>query len=152
MPFFVLATKNAGDQLIKTLLDRFFSFNGRLGRLPYFIRSLYLGIAASVVFVASIALFSTGRSLLWWMGLLCVIVCMAILIIGTVSLIARRLHDPGWSGYHVIWMGTAYVVLKAASYGSLKALLFGLPLAAIGLWLEFWPGNAYTNRFGEAPN
>jgi len=149
MPFFVIATKNAGDQLIKTLLDRFFSFNGRLARLLYLIPSVYLGIAASVVFVASIALFSTGSSLLWWMGLLCVIVCMAILIIGTVSLIARRL---GWSGYHMIWMGTADVVLKAASYGSLKALLFGLPLAAIGLWLVFWPGNAYTNRFGEAPN
>ena len=134
------------------ILDRYLSFNGRLARVPYFSRSVYLGIAASVIFVASIALFSSGRDLLWWIGLLCVIVCLALLAVGSASLIVRRLHDLGLSGYHAIWVAAAQVVLKASSYVPLKVLLFGLPLAAIGLWLVFWPGNAQTNRFGEAPN
>jgi uncharacterized membrane protein YhaH (DUF805 family) len=139
-----------GNRLIKTLLARYLSFHGRLARVPYFVRSVYLGIAASVIFVAGIALFSSGSDLLWWMGLLCVIACFALIIVGSLSLVARRLHDLGWSGYHAIWMGAADVILKVASYGSLKALLFGLPLTAIGLWLVFWPGNVQTNRFGGA--
>jgi hypothetical protein len=30
-------------------------------------------------------------------------------------------------------------------------MLAALPLAAVGLWLLFWPGNREANRFGERP-
>lgn len=131
------------------ILDRYLSFNGRLARVPYFSRSVYLGIAASVLFVASIVLFSSGRSS----------VVDRFVMRHRVPRTAcswQRLSDRApparLSGYHAIWVAAAQVVLKASSYGPLKVLLFGLPLAAIGLWLVFWPGNAQTNRFGEAPN
>jgi uncharacterized membrane protein YhaH (DUF805 family) len=196
--------------LIKTLLARFFSFDGRIARLPYFVRTQCLGIALLVIlaaihppslgggdlllwWVVSFVLFAYGNvlsphdNLLWSIGLLCIaslttggvaalvihsaigalsssddgplwwigfpyaIACIAILIIGTVSLIVRRLHDLGLSGYHVIWVGAPLVAMSAPPYGPLQALLF-LAVLVINLWLVFWPSNTQANRFREAPN
>src|SRR5258708_5074217 len=72
------------------LLARDFSFHGRLPRLPFFIRSVYIGIAATVLFVASIPLFANGSRVLWWAGIAEVILSIAVLGVSTVSLIVRR--------------------------------------------------------------
>jgi uncharacterized membrane protein YhaH (DUF805 family) len=92
---------------MSTVLDHYFSFHGRLARLPFFIRGIYLVIAAVVLFFVSVALFANGGRLWWWLGLIEVIVCLSVLGVGSVSLIVRRLHDLGFSGYHVIWVGAA---------------------------------------------
>jgi uncharacterized membrane protein YhaH (DUF805 family) len=68
-----------------------------------------------------------------------------------ISLIIRRLHDLGLSGYHAIWVGAAETVWAPLSYGPPKVMLAGLPFAAVGVWLLFWPGNRGPNRFGEKP-
>jgi len=137
---------------MSTLLDHYFSFHGRLARLPFFIRGIYLVIAAVVLFFVSVALFSNGGRIWWWLGLIEVIVCLSVLGVGSVSLIVRRLHDLGFSGYHVIWVGAAELGSTVLSYGPPVLMLLALPLAAVDLWLTFWPGMASANRFGAMPD
>ena len=103
-----------------------------------------------MLFALSISLFING-GLWWWLGVLVVTGWGVLLCVGNASLIVRRLHDLGWSGYHIIWVGAAEVGSLALSYGSPKFVLLGLPLSAVGIWLLFWPGNAEANRFGAAP-
>ena len=130
------------------LLDRYFSFRGRLPRLPFFVRDFYLGIVAIVVFVATIPLFSNGSSVLWWLAVVILAAMVVTLSVSTISLIVRRLHDLGLSGYHALWVGAAELGWTVLSYGPDYALFLGLPLLAISLWLLFYPGNAEANRFG----
>ncbi len=132
------------------LLGRYLSFYGRLARLPFFTRNIYLNIAAMALLALSITLFTNG-GLFWWLGILGVTTCVTLLGVGNASLIVRRLHDLAWSGYHIIWVGAAEMGSAALSYGSPKAVLLALPLSAVGLWLLFWPGNAGANRFGAVP-
>jgi uncharacterized membrane protein YhaH (DUF805 family) len=132
-----------------SILDRYFSFHGRLARLPLFIRNVYLSIVGLVLFIASVPLFSNGSRVLWWAGLAEVIVVIAAVGVSTASLIVRRLHDLGLSGYHAIWVGSAQLGWAALSHGSGYTLLLGLPLLAICLWLIFYPGNVGVNRFGS---
>jgi uncharacterized membrane protein YhaH (DUF805 family) len=135
--------------LLPRLLQRYLSFDGRLARLPFFIRGVYLSIAVSVVFVIAIPLFAAG-SVYWWLGMLDAIAGVALFGVGEASLTVRRLHDLGLSGYHAIWVGAAEAGWFVLSYGPPRVMFLALPLAAIGLWLLFWPGNGDVNRFGEA--
>jgi uncharacterized membrane protein YhaH (DUF805 family) len=131
-------------------IERYFSFEGRLPRLPFFIRNVYVSIAAAVLIIASIPLFSQGSRVLWWAGIVFLAIAMTASAVSLVSLMVRRLHDLGLSGYHAIWVGVAQVFSTALSYGSDLAVLASLPLALIGLWLTFWPGQKTDNRFGPA--
>jgi uncharacterized membrane protein YhaH (DUF805 family) len=131
------------------LLQRYLSFDGRLARLPFFIRGVYLGIAVIVVFVVAIPLFAAG-GVCWWLGLLDAIAGVALFGVGEASLIVRRLHDLGLSGYHGIWVGAAETGWFVLSYGPPRVMFLALPLAVICLWLLFWPGNGEINRFGAA--
>ncbi len=135
---------------MSAIVDRYFSFHGRLARLPFFIRSIYLSIASTLLLIASIPLFSSGSGVLWWAGLAVVIGAIAIPAVGEISLTVRRLHDIGLSGYHAVWVGAADAAGTVLSYGKTDvAIYLSLPLLAIGLWLLFWPGEAGANRFGE---
>jgi uncharacterized membrane protein YhaH (DUF805 family) len=129
-------------------LEHYFSFHGRLARLPFFVRDIYLGIVGGLLFFASIPLFSNGSSVLWWAAVVVLVVATVVLGVGSVSLIVRRLHDLGLSGYHAVWVGAAELGWMVLSYGPNYALLLGLPLLAISLWLLLYPGNAGANRFG----
>jgi uncharacterized membrane protein YhaH (DUF805 family) len=133
------------------MFGRFFSFNDRLARLPFFLRGIQVGIAAVVIFFASLPLFMYGGRVLWWAGIAVVAAAVAVLGISTVSLTVRRPHDLGLSGYHAIWVVAADAASEVLSRGSTKAVLFSLPLAAIGLWLMVWPGNKDADRFGAVP-
>jgi uncharacterized membrane protein YhaH (DUF805 family) len=134
------------------LYDRFFMFDGRLARLPFFLRGIQVVILAMILFFATLPLFMNGSPLLWWAGLAGVILSVAVLAVATLSLTVRRLHDLSLSGYRAIWVVAAEVFAQCLSYGSDKAVLFGLPLAAIGLWITFWPGKRDANRFGAVPD
>ena len=134
---------------IVLLLERYFSFNGRLARLPFFVRGIYISIAAFVPWVVSIPLFASGSRVLWWMGLAVLVASIAAIASSSASLTVRRLHDLGLSGYHAIWVGAAELGWTALSYGPEYAILLGLPLFTIGLWLLLYPGNARANRFGN---
>jgi uncharacterized membrane protein YhaH (DUF805 family) len=132
------------------LLERYVSFDGRLARLPYFIRGIYVGIATIVVFFASLPLFAHGSRAAWWAGLALVVAAFAVIGVGTVSLIVRRLHDLGLSGYHAIWIGAAELGWTLLSYAPDQVQLLALPLLAILVWLQFYPGNPADNRYGSA--
>jgi uncharacterized membrane protein YhaH (DUF805 family) len=93
-----------------------------------------------------------GGRALWWAGILVVALAGAVIVIASIALTVRRLHDLNLSGYHAIWVVAADAASEVLSYGSTKAILFGLPLAAIGLWLMFSPGGKQTNRFGAVPD
>jgi len=132
------------------IVDRYLSFEGRLARLPFFGRGVLLGVIATAFAMASIPFFSR-EGLWWWLGILIVAAALVLLIVGGVSLTIRRLHDLGLSGYHAIWVTAAQTLWVPLSYGPPEVLLAGMPLAAVGLWLLFWPGNRSPNRFGEMP-
>jgi len=136
---------------MKRLLHRYFSFDGRLARLPFFLRGVYLGLGAAVLGIGSVPLFSTDTRLGYWAGVLVVIVAFGLLAVGMASLTVRRLHDLGLSGYHAIWVGAAQVGWAVLSRVPPEQAVFGLPLAAISLWITFWPGNRKANRFGDVP-
>jgi uncharacterized membrane protein YhaH (DUF805 family) len=63
---------------VARFLQRYLSFEGRLARLPFFIRGIYLGIAAGVLFLVSIPLFING-GIWWWLGIFAVIAWLALL-------------------------------------------------------------------------
>jgi len=136
--------------MLASIPERYFSFDGRLARLPFFIRGLYLGIVWCLPLVISIFLFASGSRVLWWLGLVVLVLTTAALAASTVSLTVRRLHDLGLSGYHAIWVFGADLAGSALSYGPTYAAWLSLPLIAVSLWLYFWPGNRGDNRFGVA--
>src|SRR5581483_602948 len=132
------------------IMDRYLSFEGRLARLPFFGRGVFLSAIAGAFAMASIPFFSR-EGLWWWLGILIVAAAFVLLSVGDVSLVIRRLHDLGLSGYHAIWVFAAEAIWAPLSYGPPEVMLAGLPLAGVGLWLLFWPGNRGPNRFGEKP-
>jgi uncharacterized membrane protein YhaH (DUF805 family) len=136
---------------MKALLDRYFSFDGRLARLRFFARNIALGIGPGVLFIASLPLFSTDTQLGFWAGVLLVIAGFALFAVGLASLTVRRLHDLGLSGYHAIWAVAAQAGLVVLPYASPAKSLFAVPLAAVWLWISFWPGSRTANRFGDVP-
>lgn len=133
---------------MQKIFERYFSFQGRLGRARFYIRSLYIGLIGGVLFVMSTPLFSSENAVAWWAGLGVAAAAGASLILGAASLIVRRLHDIGLSGYHAIWVGAAELSWPILSRAPERVVLLALPLFAICAWLIFWPGKAGENRFG----
>ena len=123
-------------------IEKYFSPYRRLPRLPYFTRGIQIAILITLLSLSSIWLFTSGSNLLWWTGLLLVAVCGVILAAGTVSLVVRRLHDLGFSGYHAIWIVPLLAIPAAYS-----ETYFTIPLIALSAWLTFWPGQKTPNRF-----
>lgn len=123
-------------------MDKYFSTRGRLVRLPYFTRSIELYIIITLITTASIPLFMNGDDLLWWIGLVLIVIALVIVAASSISLVVRRLHDLGMEGYHAIWI---LPLLAIPAWGRAPYLAF--PLIALTLWLMFWPGQKIPNRF-----
>lgn len=134
-----------------SLFDRYFSLDGRLARIPFFVRGIRLQIVIQLLFYLSIPFFSSGTKVGYRSGVLIVSVCVGMGCAGQLSLFLRRLHDLGLSGYHLIWITVAQIGAFPLSFRPLRVALVSLPLAAVGVWLLFWPGNEEANRFGEVP-
>ena len=123
-------------------IEKYFSIRGRLVRLLYFTRSIELSIIITLITTASIPLFMNGGDLLWWTGLVLVVIALIILAASTISLVVRRLHDIGMQGYHAIWV---IPLLALPAWG--RAPYLAIPLLVLSLWLLFWPGQKTLNRF-----
>jgi uncharacterized membrane protein YhaH (DUF805 family) len=136
--------------VVNSFIGRYFSFGGRLARLPFFVRCIYVNIAAMLLLAVGLALLSHGGSASWFAGAVFATASFVLLIAGLASATVRRLHDLGLAGYHVIWVGAAEAAWTFLSEGPLQVVVLSFPLAVIGLWLTFWPGNRGANRFGEA--
>jgi uncharacterized membrane protein YhaH (DUF805 family) len=105
------------------IVGRYFSFEGRLARLPFFGRGFYLGVIAVALAMVSIPFFSR-EGLWWWFSIPIVIASLVLLAVGSFSLTIRRLHDLGLSGYHAIWVGAAQAVWAPLSYGPPEVEIF----------------------------
>jgi uncharacterized membrane protein YhaH (DUF805 family) len=106
--------------------EAYFSFEGRLGRLNFWFRSLALIVASVVLmFLLSTASDTSGV-------LLGIVICLPIWI-AQISLNVRRLHDLNYSGWYVL---VGLVPLVNVIY--IIALLFV-------------KGTAGPNKFGDDP-
>ena len=107
-------------------IQKIFSLNGRLNRKPYFFGNLALGL---ISFIFKSIMENSPGILTSILGF---IVGVAI-IIGSVSLIVRRLHD--------------------LDKGGLWALIMLIPIVdfIFSLYLLFAKGTDGYNRFGEDP-
>ena len=90
------------------------------------------------------------------------VAALAALVAGYASLVARRLHDMNFSGYHAIWVVSVQLVcvlVLPALIGDVDIPVisgvdpaFNLVTVAAGTWLLLWPGTKEENRFGYRAN
>ena len=108
------------------LQKMFFSLNGRLNRKPYFFGNLALGLISGLFS----AIMNNSDSIL--IAILGFIIGVAV-IIGSVSLVVKRLHD--------------------LDKGGLWALIMIIPIIDFffGLYLLFAKGTNGYNQYGEDP-
>jgi uncharacterized membrane protein YhaH (DUF805 family) len=140
------------------MIKMFFAFAGRIGRISYLLRGMGLGIATGLLSVVGFTLFLHG--VLWWLGILIFIAALVALVVSFASLVARRLHDMNFSGYHAIWVAPVQLlgVLVPPALASDGVDISGfdqaiyLLVAAIGACLLLWPGTKEENRFGYRAN
>ncbi|MFZ1680455.1 MAG: DUF805 domain-containing protein [Rhizobiaceae bacterium] len=110
----------------------FFGLSGRIGRWPFFLGSMFIGVIEALVLyhLAQAPEGSSQQDLLGilfsaaWLGSLWPMVALSV----------KRLHDVGQSG-----------ILAAAT------LVPALSIVAFFV-LCLWPGNPGANRFGGLPN
>ena len=137
----------------------FFSFNGRINRLSYFLRVLLIIFGAFIIgFVLGFIYGLTGSSVsLVFLIPVGIVVSIAIFI-ACVSLVIRRLHDLNLSG---IWY---FVILGIGVTSSLLDQIFGelAPISSVVIFLNvisiiiflvllFWPGTRGPNNYGNDP-
>lgn len=134
------------------MLNTFFSFQGRLGRLRYFMFSLVV-IAIAVVVVRGlsrlVALVAApeGIRIYYWLVLL----TYGTAFFASLSLMVRRLHDIDLSGW---WTPSVFLLYVVQGYFQevdrlVAAILTGILVLAVQLAIIFTPGSKDANRFGE---
>lgn len=126
-----------------------FSYQGRLARLPYFLLSLGIGIAAALLVAAGGILLERGHALPGWLLWLIALV----LVFGAGSaIVVRRPHDLGQPGGHVVWLLILTVLAGAIDHSQTAALIaLNVLLALAGLALVLLPGQAGANAYGPPP-
>jgi uncharacterized membrane protein YhaH (DUF805 family) len=134
--------------------DILFSFRGRIGRLTYFGYSMLVWIILSIMggihrLVMTLPNNGVGDVLPWWATYL------TFFAIGTwvlYALQAKRLHDLGFSGLHLIWISAVWGGTTVMVWLSpVLAVIGGLFGACVYLWLYLAPGQPEENRFGLSP-
>ncbi|GLR13541.1 hypothetical protein GCM10007907_23310 [Chitinimonas prasina] len=113
----------------ETYSPRFFSVDGRLGRVRYF--AYYLGASLLGYLLIALAVKATAAS--WTLGVVLLCVAILLMLAGTLIMVGRRLHDLDLSR----WIA----LLILAPYFN---VLFGL-------YLLLAPGTKGRNRFGAMP-
>ncbi len=108
---------------VKDIKDTFFTSEGRLNRMAYFLKSLIVG----VIGVIGILLTSTG--ILAIIGVPVFIACL----VAAIMIQIRRWHDLNKSGWFAILGLIPYVDI------------------AVGLYLLFAPGTKGINSYGSDP-
>lgn len=137
-----------------------FSFRGRLGRLAYFGYGVLAVVLAGIMMaIGSFLLTTFGRNGqlqaegFGVAGLGIVVVAILMLVINTLALAVKRLHDLDRSGHHLWWIygiGIAESVMFNAGQTALGGLLTLISFGA-GIWLWFARGTNGDNRFGPSP-
>jgi uncharacterized membrane protein YhaH (DUF805 family) len=135
------------------MLEAWFFWNGRMGRLAYFGYTILLSFILGMV--GFLLLLPTRNSPNG--------PTVAIVVIGLLSLVGaycgvclavKRLHDLDLSGWHYAWMALLPGALNGLAFGLHEILLWVLGAVfslAVGFILLLWPGTDGTNRFGYKP-
>jgi uncharacterized membrane protein YhaH (DUF805 family) len=120
----------------------FFGFNGRLPRGEYFGLSLVAAIALLIFFFVAVGVLSADRLDM------AIIVYFAATAWICGALVAKRLHDMGYSGAHAIWI--VPIQLAAGWYGRQSMILWAVAVS-LGLYLIFTRGVSGKNDWGPEP-
>lgn len=134
---------NSNGNIMEMIKQQYFSFNGRLNRKPYIIRSIIAGVIILVLSTIVDAIFEDELSydefgfLTSGPGTMESIMFIALYIITVVigaSLMIRRLHDLNKTG----WL----------------CILSFIPIAniGIGIYTIFYKGTDGPNKYGEDPS
>ena len=131
--------------------DNFIAFEGRLARRAFVVRSLML-LGISVGFAAAgYAMFELAPPMV---GVMFFFSGAALILASSLSLLVRRFHDLGRSGYTVITYYSASAAVIGAEalleemVGMLAATLLGLLVGALSLVILLWPGRQAPNAYG----
>ena len=138
----------------------FFSFQGRINRLSFFLRLIAL-IVVSVLAALGIGLFTGFLAMLGPLGAIfgVIIVVLFVLLvwIASLSLYVRRLHDMNLSGMLVFGYVVLSLLIGALEFAALSPeiekirLVFNILVIISFMFLLFWPGSKGPNKFGGDP-
>lgn len=143
-------------RFIVVMLEYLFSFQGRSGRLSYFL----FGFVWALLFVV-------GGGVLYFLGMLTPVllvpaafVLVPAVFISSLAISVRRLHDMNLTGWVLAFVMMLLVVANfseywlpyvSGAYGSsytAYGVLFALGFVQVFYWmLLLWPGSAEMNRF-----
>ena len=133
--------------------EKFFSFQGRLGRERMAILSILVCafcIAPFLILFVVAALLRSDENLV----VVSALVFFIPFVISGLSLTTRRFHDLGHSG----WLYLAFIFIAAVAgfiFYILKTMtvfyIINFPAAILGLYLSVWPGQLEENKYGVAP-
>ncbi len=140
-----------------TLTQTLFGFRGRLPRLRWFVCSFALGVATAAAWGGA---FAVGYAMerngsegggQFVAGLLAGLWGIALVWV-SLALNAKRLHDLGQSGWHLLWINAVNVVAQlTVSSAPAVAMLCGLFGVAVMLVFLFRKGTSGPNAFGDDP-
>ena len=103
------------------LKEKFLSFKGRLNRKRYFLRQLALGLFSGIFISFLSGMMTNTKSLDMLIVFVVLILAIAIPCIACgVSLMVRRFHDLGKSGWYILWNLCPVINIGVSLY-----LLFG---------------------------
>ena len=143
-------------------MSKFFSFKGRIARLPCFLNSILLGFCLLIPLIPIFMLMALGDDNP-------IILSLSILLLSAVgiayawastALVVRRLHDMNVSGWWYLWFtltvcGIAFIAGFSNPHLSdgqnPLTILANLAQLIFGLILLFNPGTKGPNQYGESP-
>lgn len=138
----------------------FFTFQGRINRLSFFLRIIGL-IAIAFIATFFIAIFAGLLAAIGSLGMLLGILIMIVFIggiwIASLTLYVRRLHDINLSGMWVLGYVILSLLIGALEFATydpaiqIISLVFNLLVIISALLLLFWPGTKRPNKYGKDP-
>lgn len=137
------------------LKETFFSFNGRLNRLAYSLRVIGLFFLGFIflAFLTYVGMAYSGELLLPVVRALMLPITIIMLVV-SISLIIRRLHDINLSGLYyfgILIFGAICGVVTRAEPQAPPAVILNSIMLIVLLLLIFWPGTKGPNKYGPDP-
>ena len=146
--------------------QRMFSFSGRLSRLAFLMRLLFVEIGGTVLTLVLVVIALFIINIIPIFGIVVGLIVMALaaitsiaMVVANYALTVRRLHDIGLSGCWIIVsfvcnivVGRDYALQEGpiAQASTLGLLAFGVAIVFF-LLLLLWPGVKGPNNYGPDP-
>jgi uncharacterized membrane protein YhaH (DUF805 family) len=143
-------------------IGRYFSFQGRTARLPFWQVQLLLSVIFTVLIFAVVGVTIAGFPAQGGVGIVLLMVLFAPYAVLSLANGVRRLHDRNKSGLWLLlfWIAPSLLAEAARPFendANLVLLVLALGLASLGisLWglieIGFRKGTVGPNRFGDDP-